>query len=784
MVKDFIEEYFNVKTGQDLINLGVIPKDSSQHLALILSRRLEAVRDRILSTLTDEMLGKWIPLIQNKPLEDIVITDPNEIKKVAKVGMKIIGKSLQDNVDITGIRGIIKTIAPNSFGIEYDVKIPKGHNLDGNAKPEHGWLTDVENLNLIINRDEISSYESVKSLKLEDYVLSKGVVADKDMGHFIKFKEDYIGSAMYPDKRGQGKVEIPKNTIATLTSYDPAKKKIEIILEKEIPALGKQRNLVLDMPEVYEKLEVSSLGQMIPPEKEEAVKKQTYIEFFPKTVLDKETSESVLIGLLMNRDMILYGDPGTGKTLLANDIITIARHQRVLFKERDCQVQCNPFSIFDKGFTKASKLKPCPECMIKYDKDNKFKDTGRFVRPNPKDVEVIAAETSYGMGIEFVQGTSGLQRMHIAGYKIPKMDNGNGVKGKRESDFDPEGYHAGIAGRTNNGIWHFSEMSRVRPPTLENLLDVQEGKAIKPDQLRWEYPAHSLIIGTTNEEASFDTAINDRFVLIPLRYPDDVEVSFAIKRKAVYGEGEEKEIVDVGDTHRMPTISLLDESPIPVIVDKSIDAFYIKFRKEYREAGRNRVSGSVRSLKDATDASKAKLFLYKKFYKNTPNIVTEDFTVSGIQYALCSRIQEDSPDKDIEARKAVSAYVAREFPKVVEAEQSTWWCNVYKHVSITNTQIPETEDNFKTELSIYNKFLKDEGYGNKVVNAYGKVKNAIQNPSDRKSDKVLLEYPFMRFLFREQPRFSHFNEDQVKETIKYLMACREKSACKYEIPEV
>ena len=118
MVKDFIEEYFNVKTGQDLINLGVIPKDSSQHLALILSRRLEAVRDRILSTLTDEMLGKWIPLIQNKPLEDIVITDPNEIKKVAKVGMKIIGKSLQDNVDITGIRGIIKTIAPNSFGIE------------------------------------------------------------------------------------------------------------------------------------------------------------------------------------------------------------------------------------------------------------------------------------------------------------------------------------------------------------------------------------------------------------------------------------------------------------------------------------------------------------------------------------------------------------------------------------------------------------------------------------------------------------------------------------------
>ena len=59
-----MDRYSQVKTAQDLIELGVIPKTSRQHLALIAYKRLKGLRDNILSDMDEDLLGRWIPAIE------------------------------------------------------------------------------------------------------------------------------------------------------------------------------------------------------------------------------------------------------------------------------------------------------------------------------------------------------------------------------------------------------------------------------------------------------------------------------------------------------------------------------------------------------------------------------------------------------------------------------------------------------------------------------------------------------------------------------------------------
>ncbi len=59
-----LEDYLTrIKTGQDMIDAGIVPKTSSAHLALLTLKRLKALVDHNNALIDDDTLGKWMPAI-------------------------------------------------------------------------------------------------------------------------------------------------------------------------------------------------------------------------------------------------------------------------------------------------------------------------------------------------------------------------------------------------------------------------------------------------------------------------------------------------------------------------------------------------------------------------------------------------------------------------------------------------------------------------------------------------------------------------------------------------
>jgi MoxR-like ATPase len=753
-----LEDYVGkIKTGQDLIDEGVIPKTSAVHLALITEKRLEAIREGILSQINDEMLGSWIP--GAKLNYHGKITDPSEVYENIKVGLPVVGVGEYDHMNIDGMKGVVKTINRNQIGIEFDKKLPlsgegkKGHNLKGAIESEMGWWVESAYLN-------IPRGKAIKGAQLLE-----GVVADPKLGHKARFKGGYQGDHIL----------FPETEIFQITKYDEESNFLSFKTKNEYDGdneFGVELNKVADI------LEVSSLGQIEPKNKEEEVRKQTYLDFFPKTKLDEKTAESILIGLVMGKNPIYEGPFGCGKSQVSEDTVEIAEQQKAIFKVDGCKVQCNPYSLMDseeisdqrlreivKKFQK--KVKPCAECMIKYDKGNKtqdFRKTGIFIRPKPFDIDVIVAKYSHegGNGIEHTEGTVGLDRMNIAGYKIPKLD-GSTTKGM-ESDSDPEGFHPGIGLRTNNGIFWMEEMDKLLPQTLDGVLELANSKRIKPDQLRFLYPANSYILGTCNDSTKLSLAINDRFLIININYPQDVDTSNEITQSTYHGDFAEAKDIDIGDTHKEKGNGLR-KIPMPNVVERAVDALYIKFRKEYKEEGMNMILGSNRSKFDALDASRVIWTLDKMFYDDTPEIVDPSYAEKGMEYAIFSRLQGTNGSVT-KAKDKISSWIKDNFQEVLTQEEDTWWCRVYQNMGISSTQIPEIEANFTGEVAKYQKDSRTS------LKTFEKIKYARENPTDINAQRARIKNPFMDYLFNHQPHFSDVNETQLIGMVDYLANSR------------
>ncbi len=742
-----LEDYLKVKTGQDLIDLGIMPKTSSAHLALIMYKRIIALRDNILARITDEVLGKWLPAVEEeiKPVNP-EIKDIDEIRRYAKPGMKIRNTT-------TKLEGII-TEARGDGTATIDWGKSKG--------PEYCYLNNSNLVLLIPERHVVTGYK-----------LTEGIVADKRLGHIVRFNSPQ--TTRISDGYDTTKIEIPEGTTAALAEYAPKANKVVLRIDENIPEKVRKRNFEFTLSDLYGKLEVSSLGGRTPLEKDIEVKKQTLLDCFPKTVLDPKSVEAVILGILgatsivgnkkRGGDMIFYGPPGSGKSNLVKDIIDIAMQQKVLFIVEGCRVQCSPFSLFDENFAKI--VPPCPECMIKYDGD--FKQTGRFKKPKPKDVRVVVTDYSEGHGVGFVEGTTALRRMHLAGFKLPKLDGS--TTSERENEYDPEGFQPGHLPRTNNGILHLDEMDKLLPQTLDGILEVLNSSRMKPDELRYSYPANNIIIGTANDNTVFSDALNDRMLLLAINYPDDPDVNYEITKKGYHGKFISVSEVPVGDTHKEKSIEIRSV-PAPVILEKAVETMYMKIRDEYKGPGKKEVFGSNRSKFDALDAARAGMVLDQLFFKDTSTIVNAKYAVEGIKYAIYARIQERTKEEEQRDEESFNKWVEEEFPKVLKGEEDAWWCEAYKHMAIAKIQIPEIEGNLVKELAEYRDNPK------KALQSYAKVKKAYDSPKNENAQLSRIQYPFMDYMFKEQPQFAKVDEDQLVGLIAYFMESGKDAACK------
>jgi len=763
-------EYFDyetgkprVKTGQDLVDLGVKPKSSSRHMSLITLERLNVIANQVVSQINEEKVGGWFPVITEKRVDigTTEVTDEGDMKKYAKSGMRVEGIDFFEHKDIREKSGVIKAHKDQNFperrvyAIEFEKRFSGGSSLEGKCAEGRGMWVAAESLKLFVPDGKV----------VDGYELVKGVVADDQLGHKVRFTRGYSGRVRNSSNRSK-RIELEPGRIGMMRELD--RESLKIHLEEPI---DRSQIFYFQLEDIANTLEVSSLGQIEPQDKEKMVMDEVFRRFFPNTRLDTGVAYKTVMGLIMGKDLDFVGPPGSGKSQLCKDIIEIAMMQNYIFQVEGCHNNCNPFSLFDEEF--AREIPPCQECKMNYFPD--FQKTGIFIPPKAKDVKVVVAKYGQGHGIESIEGSVSLQRMHLAGYKLPKLDGS--TDSKMEDEANPKGFKPGALIRTHNGDLFIDELDKIRPSTLDSLLRAIQDEKIKPDEVKYELPCNALIVATSNSTQNLSDALNDRLLLLTIRYPEDPEANFQVMRSAYHREVEPVEAIVIGDTHKLEG-DVLRQIPMPVIIEQAVIRSYMKFIDEYQGVGRLEIHGSNRCRIDALDSSRAKLTLDRLFYEDTPRIVSAKYAIAGMQFALSSRVGGNSKQKDSEIKGGLNNWIAENFPAVLEQERENWWCEAHQHIARAKKQAPEIETYFFEEIERYK---QDPG---SAIESYGEVKYAL-GTDDLDAKIALIKYPFMDYLFAEQPRIDTMLRDpgdvnqkaQFIELINYFMQSQEGVAC-------
>ena len=747
-----LEFYLAVEHGEDLLNQQIIPKNSSEHLALIVQRRLKKIKEKVTSEIDPAMLGEWLPLVQKMTRNEEVVEKKEEVSRFAQVGLRVEGKGKYDGRDLKGSSGTVRKIDQNMLGIEWDNAVG-GSDLDGLCLDGHGLKMPFDQVRLF-------SDPQLGEFKVFDhYAIKEGAVVDKQLGHKIRFTNSYKGTMNEGGNRSVD-FEIPAGTVALLSEHEEKKGYLIVKTEINLPGQGNRRNYAISLSDAEKNLQVSSLGQLEPQDLEKTVREEVLFTFFPRTVLEKEKSEEVIKALLMGHDIVLYGPPGSGKSSLAKDITDIFKQQAVMFKVQNCEVNCHPYSLFDPEF--ARNCPPCSSCMIAYDPS--FRQTGFFKVPPASKVKVIAVKLGEGRGIERIDGKEDTRAATVAGYKLPDLTGGD------LDPSDPKGFKYGKLGRANNGILIVDELDKLRSQAQSYFLSALQEDAYTPDELRFSIPAHSLIIGTANDTTRLSGPINDRMLFIEIPHIKDIDKAYQVTRRIFHQETQTVEAVEIEDTHKEQG-KVLESIPAPCIIEKAVDAFFIRFREEYKASGASEITTSGRSKLDAIYAMRAHLMLDEIFYQDAPLIVDASYAAKGIEFSFNGRVTGQNSREILDRKQGLVDYIHKEFAKDLKAEENKFWCETYKHIAIASTRVPEIKANFCNEI------LKYEQDPASAVQVYHDLLLALKNPNVIGYQQVRIEHPFLDHLSREQPRFLEVTDNQLTSLVSYFTAARKNCDC-------
>ena len=370
-----------------------------------------------------------------------------------------------------------------------------------------------------------------------------------------------------------------------------------------------------------------------------------YQSLFPNTILPQETFESLLSALLSGNNVLFFGPPGSGKTILAKDVWNL--FPKRVYAVDGCPVQDDPFSIIDKKFGKV--LPACPLCQSRFGGiEHPQLEEFNHEEVEPSEVPVKLMTLREGYGLARIQGSPEVFPDNLTGtLNIHKLE-------EIGDPTSPEVLQPGKLLQANRGLLLIDEIGKLPRGTQNVLLQALQEGIVTPAKSRATFPAFFVAITNSNIEDlhNINEPLNDRLTNIYVGYNREHYKN----RKIIEMSVEKKEVF-------MPDIFF--ESAIYLME---------RWRENQHISHELSEVGSNRAMTDIIKRSQAYAFL-----KGKEVVEIQDFQ-EGTTDSLVGRIRARGGDSYIRNHQIIQEFINEELPRSLERAGKEYWCRFFFEV--------------------------------------------------------------------------------------------------------